>query len=585
MSAKSPRFRLLLPLLLALTAAAPPPAPPPPPPEALEPAEFPLDFREMCPYEARLCADYDALNAELDGEAGRKLGVERVSSLNDKLIGVVQRSDSVIFLNAGKLKIEEMKIAASIYGGLYTLREKVNKASLDSAPGEVTRLYADLSAEESRADKLMADLNASVLSNAAQESVYARLDALNADATRTWREVKAFSLNVDRLGTPIESKAEGKMGAPGALVSEFVNPMQARVAGLRDRLAKIKRAAEAGGPARTAREAAAHDASKAVGARLAAKGLDRDVFERRDLEDPAAAGLAARPPPAEPGPPSSMGGPPRPMPSGVDFDPNHVNLTVSPKTLLDNRPPPEIERPTTPLPPRTWWQKVTGASPLYGGGVFTEKDKDGKKVTVVMDAFPKETSRIAALREKGRTETVGDPGGRAQYVFRQMGGTCALASQAQMYAEAHGIKPTRAAMRKIEDEFFAKARETAQFNGSAADPKQRWEGGGTPDENLGNMLDTPVKKHYLAKDEELLAAVSRGKMVMIAANTGLLWNDKRHLSGGHAVVVTGAEVDKDGALLGYYINDTGTDEAARFVSAKQFMPAWRDRGSIFIEPL
>jgi hypothetical protein len=556
---RTPPFKALLPLFLVLVAAAPP-AP-----------EFPLDFRAICPFDAGLCVNYDALNAELDGEAGRKLSGDRVSRLNGKFIVVVVRTDDVVYHQAGKLKIDEKAVQASVYGGLDVLREKVNALSLDSAPDEISRLYLDLMAEERRADELMADLNGSVLSDAAQRAASGRLDALNADATRTWEEVKTFALNVDRLGDPIASKTHGRMGLPGKLVSEFINPMQERVAGLRDRLLKIKRAVGTGNPARTTSEAAAHEASKAVGARLTEKGLDRDVFEHKAAQDLPGSGVSARPPP--------------PAPLGVDRDPLYVNLTVSPKTLLDNRPPPEVARPTTPLPPRTFWQKVTGASPLYGGAEFTDKDKDGKKIRIVEDAFPKETGRIAALRDAGKTATVGDPGGRAQYVFRQMGGTCALASQAEIYAEAHGIQPTRANMRKIEDEFFAKASVTKQFNGNSSDPKQRWDGGGTQDENLGNMLDSPIKKHYLAKDEELFAAVSRGKMVMIAANTGLLWNDKRHLSGGHIVVVTGAEVDQAGALLGYYINDTGTGEPARFVCAKQFLPAWQDRGSIFIEPL
>ncbi len=572
MRVKSPRFRTLLPLLLALMAAAPPPDPlvPTPPPGYWLDA-YPHDFRVICPYSARLCADYDRLNVELEGAAGKKVGVGRIASLNGELIALVRGADAVIFHNARKLKIEEPANRASIYGGLWMLREKVNKATLESAPDEFERIFLDLSAVEGRADELMADINSSVMTDASQAAAVSRLDALNADATRTWEDVKIYSRNIDRLGAPIKSTAEGTMGLPGTRVKHFVNPMQERVAGLRDRLIKIKQAAEAAGPARARGEAAAHEAAKSVGARLAEKGLTRDVFEHKDaLEIPS---TGARPPPAV-----SPSFTPLPVPLSIDryrdparSDPNQINLTVSPKWLLNSRPPPAVERPTTPLPPRTVRQRLTGASPLYGGGRY--------------DAYPKETARVAALRGKGQTETVGDPGGRAKYNFRQMGNTCALAASAQMYAEAHGIKPTRGAMREIEDTFYERAQASNQFTGSSADPGQRWEGG-TWDEYLGNMLDTPVKKHYLAKDEDLFKAVSGGKMVMISANTGLLWNDKRHLSGGHLVVVTGALVAKeDGSLLGYFINDTGTNTAARFISAKQFLPAWRKRGSVFVEPL
>ncbi len=547
MRMKSPPFKALLPLLFGLIAAAPP-AP-----------KFLLDFRAICPFDASLCLDYDTLSAELNAEAGRKLGSVRVSSLNGKLIDMVRRTDEVVYRQPG-LKIEAQAVRVSVYGGLELLRQKVNMLSRDSAPDEKIRLYQNLMTEERRADELMADLNGPALSGAAQQAAAGRFTALNADATRTWEEVRAFALNVDRLGSPLNYQKNIKLGLSGKLVAESINPLQERVAGLRDRLLKIKQAFGSVSPDWTTSETAAYEAVKGVAARLAEQGLDRDIFEHKAAQYLPNSEVVARPqPPNE-----------RPISAGVDLERYHGNLTVSSKILLDNRPPPEVAKPTAPLPPRNLWQKLTGAFPLFWGD---------------RDAFPEETKKIAKLRAAGKTATIGDPGGRAQYVFPQTGGTCALAAQAQIYAEAHGIKPTRAAMEQIEAEFFVKASVTKQFNGNSDDPNQRWNGDGTNVENIGNMLDTPIKKHYLAKDEELFAAVSRGKMVMIVANAGLLWNDKRRMSKGHAVVVTGAEVDSAGALLGYYINDTGTNEAARFVSAKQFLPAWQTLGSVFIEPL
>ncbi len=562
MRMKSPPFKALLPLLLALIAAAPP-AP-----------QLPPDFRAMCPYEAKLCADYDALKTELDAAAGQTLNGDQLAKLNGELIGIVRRTDAVVYDQVGKWKLDGIReIQGSIFGGLYVLRHKVNDLSLASAPAEATRLYGRLLSEEQRADKLIGDLQGSMLSAESLSGLAQSLDALNGEATGTWQEVRTFAFNADRMGYPIESTVKRELSPAGKLIDTHVNSLQERVANLRDRLAKIRQATGSSPSPQAAGEAAAaREASAKVGARLKAGGLDRDLFEHRAAEEAPVSGAS----------PATAGKP--------GFDPNRVNLTVSPKMLLDNRPPPEIAKPTTPLPPRTFWQRMTGASPLYGGGVFTDRDAAGEKHTIAMDAFPAETERIANLRDAGRTTTVGDPGGRAQYVFRQTGGTCALASQAQMYAEAHGIKPTRANMRKLEDELFARASNTNQFTGNSADPGQRgtqggFGGGGTQDQYLGNMLDTPVKKHYLAKQDELLTAVSRGKMVMVSANAGMLWNDERHKNGGHAIVITGAEVDQAGGLLGYYINDTGTGEGARFVSAKQFLPAWENRGSVFIEPL
>ena len=75
MRLKPPPLRALLPLLLALVAAAPE-APPLPP-----------DFRSMCPYEPKLCIDYDTLKAELDGAAGQTQNGDRLAKLNADLIG------------------------------------------------------------------------------------------------------------------------------------------------------------------------------------------------------------------------------------------------------------------------------------------------------------------------------------------------------------------------------------------------------------------------------------------------------------------------------------------------------------------
>jgi len=57
--------------------------------------------------------------------------------------------------------------------------------------------------------------------------------------------------------------------------------------------------------------------------------------------------------------------------------------------------------------------------------------------------------------------------------------------------------------------------------------------------------------------------------------TRLLWNSQAIPdSASHAVYVTGNEVDKTGKVLGYFINDTGTGEAARFIPRKDFLKAW-----------
>lgn len=554
-----PLFKPLLILALALVAAAPEPVPAPR-------AAVAHDFRAMCAFEAKLCGEYDALLAELDGDAGKTLKGEELAKLNTELIGVVRRTDAVVFVEAGKWKPESRGAnQESIYGGLYTLREKLNVLSLAAAPSETARLYTVLLDEEQRADKLKGEVLGSSVTVQALEAEAQSLAVLNADATRTWEEIRTLAFNADRMGAPVDWSTKKELTPAGTLVTTHVNALQSRVAFLRDRLAEIREATIVSA-AKT--PAGSEGMRKIIAERLKAGGLDRDVFEHKGALDGSA--------------------PPAPAASSVDIEPGarlQVNLTVSPKLLLDNRPPPQIPKPTTPLPPRGFWQRLTGGSPLYSGREYHTKGSDGKWVTVHEDAEPAETKRIADLRDDGKTSTLGDPGGRAKYTFHQTGGTCALATQAEMFAEAHGIEPTEKNMRAIENEFFERASRTSQFAGNAADPKQRTSGAGTQAEYMGNMLDTPVEKHYLATSAELFKAVSKGKMILVTTNTGKLWNDDNYKNGGHVVAITGAEVDKSGALLGYYINDTGTNEPARFVTAKQFLPAWESHGGVFVEPL
>ena len=75
-------------------------------------------------------------------------------------------------------------------------------------------------------------------------------------------------------------------------------------------------------------------------------------------------------------------------------------------------------------------------------------------------------------------------------------------------------------------------------------------------------------------------------MIIIGADTERLWNDRKFRGGGHFVAVTGAEMDrKSGKPLGYYINDTGTNEGGRFITLKQFNAAWHRHSRMFVEPL
>jgi len=169
-------------------------------------------------------------------------------------------------------------------------------------------------------------------------------------------------------------------------------------------------------------------------------------------------------------------------------------------------------------------------------------------------------------------------------VFKQKGGTCAIASQVEL-EEAAKIIPTDAVSASSEEaRLYGLAAKGNLFTGNPADQDRRADGG-TPNQYIGDLLPFPTEKHIHQTNEQLFSAVSSGQMVIVWVDPGILWNQQRYLHEGHVVVITGAEVDKkSGSLLGYYINDTGTGEGARLVTKKQFTDAWMADGHNFVVP-
>ncbi len=544
------RFPFLFALFLASVGASP------------DSAQAP-DFSAACADDPKLCADAAALAVKVDSLAAEKPGPgnREIFTLNGDLIQIEHGIDAVAVERAGKtcelprLSDCSDRNRRELYAPLKSLREKVRALSIAELPKELAVLSAEFLEQEERVDRLILEVKAAEQAGPQREEFLAKLQSINEDATKLWERVREASFNVDRIGEPIKSTKDKELTPAGNLTQKVVNPLQERLAALRDRLKAIQNALS---PEPSEKERITRVDPRGVQDRLKNKGLDQDVFERRTAQDT---------PPA--GPFTSEGSP-------ASDSPARVNLTVTPATLLDSRAPPSITKPA-----------LEGSFPLNTGLIEIE---DGRKIDE--NGTPAENTRIALLKKLRLTKTVGDPQGRAKYVFLQTGGTCALASQAQMYAEAHGIEPTPETMKALEDEFFARASKTRQFTGNSASPMQQrgtaivGGGGGTTDEYLGNFLDTPVKKHYLATPEALFQAVKNGKMVMVTVNAGKLWNDETYIAGGNAIVITGAEVNKmTGGLLGYFINDTGRNKGGRFVSAKQFLSAWQMRGSVFVEPL
>jgi hypothetical protein len=84
----------------------------------------------------------------------------------------------------------------------------------------------------------------------------------------------------------------------------------------------------------------------------------------------------------------------------------------------------------------------------------------------------------------------------------------------------------------------------------------------------------------------LAVAVRGGHGVIAMVNAGVLWSDPRGLGHGqanHAVTITGVACDPyDGALLGFYINDSGSGQSGQFVSAHLMTTAFEHEGGFCV---
>jgi hypothetical protein len=158
--------------------------------------------------------------------------------------------------------------------------------------------------------------------------------------------------------------------------------------------------------------------------------------------------------------------------------------------------------------------------------------------------------KIATWHAWRTTKTIGDPYGLARLIIQQVGGTCAIESQ---------YEALRAA-------------------GKPADPKRLVEEAvrlhvykpelGTMPDKMNALLNAHGLKNKLilnASIADLDAAVKADGRAIISVDVRAFWGVP--YGGGHAVFITGAELEEGGRIRGYYFNDTGGGEGARFVSA------------------
>ena len=96
----------------------------------------------------------------------------------------------------------------------------------------------------------------------------------------------------------------------------------------------------------------------------------------------------------------------------------------------------------------------------------------------------------------------------------------------------------------------------------------------------------PARAVQGQSNEQLALAVQQGHGVIAMVNAGVLWSDPRVLGHGqanHAVTVTGIARDPlDGALQGFYINDSGSGQSGQFVSAHLMTTAFERTGGFCV---
>jgi hypothetical protein len=105
-------------------------------------------------------------------------------------------------------------------------------------------------------------------------------------------------------------------------------------------------------------------------------------------------------------------------------------------------------------------------------------------------------------------------------------------------------------------------------------------GGTTVQEKADILTDygIPARSETGISLEDLASEVEHGHGVIASVNAGYLWNKAGCVETGnhnHAITVTGVARDPHtNQIQGFFINDSGTGESGKFVTAKTMEKAW-----------
>lgn len=517
-------------------------------------------YQPICAFGQDLCAAFEATRAAVAAEeaAPPPRDGKKVLEVLDRFTALRERYNAALKDGWDPIKNTPAPVKAIADPPFIKLVERVNALGLAAVPESLAELGKLLGLLEARADAL----EAKTAEAGPKEPLIAELRGINETATKVWARVEEGSFAVARMGGVMSTNPDGsfkKLSPQGEIVAGNINPLQERLAALGKRLAELD--GRLGGT--LAREAASDSGPKAPGTSLVAEKLEGKGL----LANPFGA-KAPEQTPEGPTPWAQEGNPGKEIGSVVQG--GRPSLIIRPTPSL-----PELQGREV-----SWlgslWAQVTGKREVFYAG------EPGQ------DSFPEETRRIEKLRAQGKTDMAGDPVGRARYVYSQEGGTCGIASQGQIIAASKKLPPDPRKMRGLEDVLFDRAVAQKCFPNMNPLTGTR-HGGSTPTHCMSRLLEEEgflVRRYFGATNQELAGVLRKGKMVVLSLNSQLLWGTGSGV--WHAVVSTGAEFERGtGKLLGVYINDTGYDPptGGRFVNAIQFWEAWRQNGSVIIEPL
>lgn len=193
----------------------------------------------------------------------------------------------------------------------------------------------------------------------------------------------------------------------------------------------------------------------------------------------------------------------------------------------------------------------------------TRLSRSGVQSMQGLDAPAEDAAPASDAPEQPERQIIGDPAGDAQFWREQQyPDTCAVVAQDGVIEKHKGISPGEETLRY---EAYHKGWYRA--------------GGGTPMGDMGKLLeshDVPVAFRGRGDMDRLKTELEEGRDVLVGLDAGYLWQDADSIGEGHAVWVTGLEIDGDQNITDVYLNDSGNPAigGGGKVPSEIFQNAW-----------